>query len=94
MKLKKGVMYLKKEIKNNIKGDDCFFLYKEDGSHIHNLFYYLNDDDELFLKDFYETECIDPIYLNKGKCLVYNFIVPNEVYERAQEKRLQRRLKK
>jgi len=90
MKLEVGRMYLKKEVKTSIKGNDCHMLVKQDGKHLDNFLSRIDDNDELYLKRIIETECIDPFTGHQGKCKIYVFEVPTEVYEKAMSKKLTR----
>ena len=95
MKFKQGLVYFKKEIKQNVKGNDFFNLVTEQGKPFNNvLFNYMEDDDEFYLDNIYSSEWIDPIYNHSGTCKGYTFIVPNEVFEKAKERRQQRLAKK
>ena len=82
MKLELGRMYLKQEIRNSIKGNDSAMLIKQDGKHLDNFLVYIGNDDELYLKRIIETDCIDPFTGHQGRCKIYVFEVPNEVYEK------------
>ena len=90
--LKKGTIYTKAQVKKLIGYNDCIELYEEDGKQKYNFMIWLDDSDELFCKDYYKTVGCDALNpKNEYTCYVYKLIIPNEILNKAIERRETRR---